>query len=681
MNIKLKFVYPVIMITAHLVTTELGASYNEITGSNECLNKAYAAIDVYDSRKSEKKEGSYNIDSRKSYIDEYEKIEDKNLLHIIEEQLLKALKSGNPYAAQNLAKFHISQEMNQEIESTKAEGINGGIPNNLSEDTKNKLIVILEESLEIKKKNLIKNSFYADLNLLITLKGQSTKKVEDIKLVELFDKVKAINLYSEILDDNPEATDAFQALLSLQQHEESWIPIAEAYIKGGDANKGLDFFKKVFELSDNPDNREIAFEKLKEYRKNSNFSDQHRFQVAKILHEYGSKNKTSDEFDLSLDYYLLLNKDQRKQNENERILARLFHLAEVTEQVNLWGFKSSDWYKERADSLCKLVSIIYGPEIPYLNEMDLQPIIKMYMDAAEAGSKIAVDCLVELLPKNKYNHIAELSLVCVSQKNVDILNKLFNITNQEVLLVILSQMLDDKSDEYKKIRKTLEEMESLYPLALDLKILDLQEKLKNLETNIEKKSAGLQGEVNIAKLYLQNSRQEASNKYGPYHYTSDQTSFYRNKIEEKNKDLVDYMEKAGEQKKSAIKNIENIKQKKALLIENLPTEKLYDLANEYDLVCKAWGKLKLPWGYKRKFEEFYLSYPAMLEKSADKGFLPAVKDLCVLYTDKYDLKEMYGGNKSKKAEIYNEVLNVLTNNELTTGQKDELFKKILEKKI
>lgn len=625
------------------------------------MKRAYAALDIVNARQEEDKcrGGSkrfdwYGCSSISSYFGhtnrddlfiEFEKSENSDLLVIAEHELNLALVLGDPYAASVLKQIYTTEE------------------------TKDKLIEALATSVQMKKERGIVTGLNQDVDLLLTAKGISSKTLDGIEHIREIDPDRAIACYGYMASDlsNIESSKAFDALIALQESPNAWFHIAKALFSRDRVEEGLKWVENIVTRGIANDN---VLSLLESRSENEKLHLSLRLRAARLAHQYAQKNSNKIEiiFSPALKYYKLLRiAKSRGEDVSEFIMQVGPLLAKIADE-------SRDPQFLFQFALTQEESVNEGD--------DRSAIIDMYRRAADMGSYEAVEkfatspYLIETL-----GAVDAVSFLIQHQQKLAFLNLYEDEkTSNPVYLIILSLLLESKDyrqDEElgQKVASLLEAVDSSYAPANDLKIRKLTKALNSHLRFVQDASERIYYAFDY---YCQSSVFIPTDAYhhGGYKFTNKEDA----------SDFVSKLKIISEEKQ---KEISELAAQRDVLIGTLSALDLFNLAQENDLVNRA-CEIMFKSDYSRP-KSYYQNFVLMLEKSAEKGFLPAVAQLIDLYTDGY-LKKNYDsytsfkklnkeervGQSPEKAAFYQAIQAILTNTTLGVIEQADLLKKAFE---
>ena len=566
-------------------------------------------------------------------------------------------------------------------------------------DEKEKAIAALKKSIAFKKEKGIRAGFPQDVTLLMDALEISTKTVEGIQSLEEIDINRAISCY-EYLSCNLEELQsdlAFQALLCLQGNPKTYFAIGQSYIKRNKPEEGLRWIERYVRDVKEPATNSLSYSRssvlsyFESLVSSLNYSSACQLEVARLTHQYviNIDMLTGKAFPIHLNYYKLLKRMKNQSGIQSQVMLLVSNCAfnmgmpviealpayillkqtnDQSRQIAMEIFRVSVILSKSAEDNVKrnprfLFQFAQTQEDEAEKSGDWNSVVDMYRRAADHG------CLagIELLATSPDFHtiientigIKEATNLLVRHGQKQGLLNLYEQMNNPVFLVVLSLMLESKEAEASEdIDSLLTQYQDSYAPAMDLKVHQLL-KTKNLSTEQEyaMDSSIYIPQGNCKEWVIPTDGYNANGHF--FNSKKDALEFQKSLVA---------LNKALEEKKQ--ERIKDISAQKMKIIDDLAAKDQFDLAQEYKVVQEA---LYTKFKYSGGNQPFQAGYIMTLEKSAEKGFLPAVEELQSLYSPQGTLPS------AEKAAFYGQIKNILTNEDLGIMEKVAKFQEAAKK--
>lgn len=535
---------------------------------------------------------------------------------------------------------------------------------------------ILLKSIQLKNSKGIKKLLDEETELLINIEGGSFKNMVGLQRVEEINLGKAIACYGYLAStlENFESNDAFNALMRLQENSSTWWHIASAYFSRDELEEELNWIEKIVVQRGNYDS---ALELLRYRFENKALSLPIRVKAARLAYEYAQTNSkhVSVLFSTTLTYYKLL-KEGKPQGDDVATL--IGHVSSALREISENNFRKNPNY---------LFQFAKTQEVEAEKPGDWGPVLDMYCRAANQGDSSAREALINSPYFLKtMGRAGAIAFLAQHRKFQHLLNS-YHQTNDPIFLVTLA-LINPKGELIQKANELLLTYhEKNYAPALDLKIHQL------------------------VKAYCSQYGHpqwlfSESYYFGGWHFDSlcKAVGFLNAKMverEQENQKKIEnisgniyrrVMEAADERKRLKMEQqIINISTKKMGIIKALASKEQFELAHEYQLLNQA----------TEKFGIFSDGYSLALEKSAEKGFLPAVAELIKNYTNSYshsysqkseslsdEFLSQYQQEKitlklaayKEEIDFYKGIQKIITNEALDIVERADSLKKAFESK-
>lgn len=552
-------------------------------------------------------------------------------------------------------------------------------------DEKEKAIAALKKSIAFKKEKGIRAGFPQDVTLLMDALEISTKTVEGIQSLEEIDINRAISCY-EYLSCNLEELQsdlAFQALLCLQGNPKTYFAIGQSYIKRNNPEEGLRWIERYVQDVKEPATNSLSYSSssvlgyFESLVSSLNYSSVCQLEVARLTHQYviNIDMLTGKAFPIHLNYYKLLKLMKNQSDIQLQVMPLVSNCAfnmgmpvidalpayillkqtnDQSHQIAMEIFRVSrtlakiaeDYVKGNPRLICQFAQT-QEADAQALDDWGI--VVDMYRRAANNGCSDGIKALANSPHFHRIIEktigIQEATKLLVRHDLTQGLLNLYDQMNNPVFLVVLSLMPRRKAETVSQnVHDLLTQYQDNYAPALDLKIHQLlNTKNLNEEDEFAMKS----------RIYIpQHPRKEwviptdAYNRNGHYFKSKQAALVFQ-------ESLVALDKKLEEEKQQKIQELST---QKMVIIDALSAKDQFNLAQEYQLITQA-----------LKLERFLDGYRLVLEKSAEKGFLPAVEELQELYSPQGVLPS------PEKAAFYGQIKDILINEELGLLEKAAKF--------
>lgn len=528
-------------------------------------------------------------------------------------------------------------------------------------DMKEQAIMALRQSIAFKKAAGISTGLLQDVSLLMDAENISTKTIEGIQRLEEIDINRAISCYEHLSCnlEEPQSNLAFEALMRLQVHPGSYFAIGQSYLKRGLSGEGLKWIEKYIGGLKKPHRAPLnraesaVLDYLESIVYKLNLDPALQLQAAYLAHQYviNVGMPTFEAFPTHLNYYNFLKKADSQFNQ---IATQILHVGRILAEI------AEENIKEHPKLLSQFAQM---QEAEAQRSGDWRSVVDMYRRAADHGCLAGIELLatspdLHTIIENTIG-IQEATNLLVRHGQKQGLLNLYKQMENPVFLVVLSLMLEGKETEASEdIDSLLTQYQDSYAPAMDLKVHQLL-KTKNLSTQEE---YAMDSSI-YRPQYQRTQWLLPTNGYinGGYLFdTQEEAINFR-------KSLV-ALNKALEEKKQ--ERINEISAQKMKIIDGLAAKDQFDLAQEYKVVQEA---LYTKFKYSGGNQPFQAGYIMTLEKSAEKGFLPAVEELQSLYSPQGTLPS------AEKAAFYGQIKNILTNEDLSLLERVAKFQEAVKK--
>jgi len=508
---------------------------------------------------------------------------------------------------------------------------------------------VLLKSIQMKNRKSIKTLLDAETELLMTLEGGSFKNMIGLQRVEELNPDKAIACYGYLSSncDGSESGDAFNALLRLQENPSAWVPIASAHFSRNNIEEGLVWMEKAV-VKNIANNSTLGL--LENRSKNEDLPIHLRAKAARLAYEHAKIHLKGTEtfFFTALTYYKLL-----KEEESQGVDVSV----PVINVGSTLGRIAEDNLRTNPDWLFQFAKL---QEAEAQKSKDWVYVLDMYRRAANNQCLKAREALITS-PHFLKIGIDEAVIFLVQHHQDEALLNSYDQTNDPLFLVVLSLMTQG-GEFVLKAGDLLSRHADSYAPALDLKILQLLKSRNLSKGDDHAKTATIYRPGNgLTSWFLPTDGYiHSGHSFG----SKEEAIRFQQK-------LVDADKKIEQEKQVQIKEIFS---KKIEIINALPAKDQFALAQEYRWINQA-----------VKTETFLEGYYLILEKSAEKGYLPAVKELIESYTNKYLQKEGYIPSQKValykgKADFYQGIQTILTDKTLDVVEQVELLQKAFNQK-
>ncbi len=596
-----------------LTATALSASHTP-SSQDEPMRRAFTAMDLLDMEQKDSGKGGssildlYRLESifhnsgRQAYYEAYKGLDRTALQAVAETQLMTALEAGSPFAAYHLFKFYCAREKKSSIEDLR---LDRGVLSSLSQETKERGEKILLEAIRIKQQKGIRSGVAQDIDLLVALNGITTKSISGIRQIEAIDPISALSFYGYLATNLEQAeTDAaFEALKHLSELPQSWVSLGHAFIVRKMFEEGIDFFEKSLSTF-NSDSGELWL--LKSIIEQNDNPFDVRLRATRLRQLHATKLNTSDgQFEAYNNYRTLL---KEIKDRSAAMQEDLFHVSSAMARI------ANESLKETPSLLFQLAFLYSEEAVP---GTDMSSIIDMFKEAADHGCRESLDKLVTFEPFLEGNRVNDATLFFVSHGSIAGLSALHQKTNNDVFLVMIERLKErNQNRRHESDSSDAELLNDSYVLALDLKILKLEEQVNKLAAFIHDTEERIYYAFDY---YCQKSISIFLDAYNNAFIKFDSKNFAN--------EYVDGIKK----RKSVLEDeIKAIKTRQDEILRGVSAKELYGLAQEYHLLHQAEETLHR---YSFSVPTIFLNgFLSILGKAADQGYLPAVEGLVDFYS-------------------------------------------------
>lgn len=474
------------------------------------------------------------------------------------------------------------------------------------------------------------------------LKQLKSNALTEIQHREKVDPDWAIKRYADLSSrlENAESKYAFGALIRLQSNIGTWLPLATGYFIRDMFEDSLDWMEKIVNQNIREWQDTNILKPLQSMSKNGDIPLRIRLRAAYLAYSYTQKNSENlpiglhkktmiiqkkELFSTALGYYNLL-KEAKSQGDD--VSAQIVEVG-----INL-GRIAENNLSDHPDFLFQFA---LTQEEAVAEKDDISFIVGLYLRAANAGSILAREKLAASPHFLETAGAVEIAIFATQYcQGRQLLLSLYKDkrTTTPVYLVILALLLEKEND-----KNIIKEKSRLAILNL------LFEQREYIKEEPRKEATEL-----LAK---------HMNDYPP----AMDLAIYRLLQGEG----LDGGENHAKEKQQEIKEIST---KKIETIDALSAEDQFNLAQEYKLINRVFEFSPL---FSSIFDQKYCldGYSFTLEKSAEKGYLPALEQLIGLYTKGYKLITQ----SPEKASFYQRIQEILEDTSLGYGEKMDFLEK------